>query len=118
HVRLTESKYTKTDSNEPIDLVSTEAEWAAPLRTDLRMPCKYEKREVEENGRKTERFVCVPSGEADQVDYNIVDWELVEQQKDRCVFSYESDDVSLKKTVAATGRPFELSVALEVTNKA
>src|SRR5690606_29127563 len=26
--------------------------------------------------------------------------------------------VSLKKTVAATGRPFELSVALEVTNKA
>lgn len=118
HLFLTDAKYTKADSDQPIDLVTTERDYAAPLRTDLRLPCQYEDREVEVDGKKTKRLTCVPAGEADQVDFNNLDWQLTEAAPGRCVFTYEGDGVALTKTIAATERPFELTVALEVTNKA
>jgi YidC/Oxa1 family membrane protein insertase len=119
HVYLTDPKYTATDSDQPIDLVTTTSEWAAPLRTDLRFPCHFENLELErEGGEKERRIVCAPAGEADQVDYNNLDWKLAEQAPGRCIFTYESAHVALTKTIVATERPFELSVVLEIENRA
>lgn len=84
-------------SNEPEDLKTNSADKRNPMRTDLR----------------------VPTGDEQQVPYDDLDWQLSpESNKDKCVFTYEDDDAKLTKTIATTGKPFELEVTLDVENKA
>src|SRR5690606_21944992 len=61
--------------------------------------------------------VVWPEGTADQVPYNDLDWELVASEGRSCTFRLQDDHVSVVKKVAATGRPFELGMQLDVTNK-
>ena len=80
---------------ESIDLVSTSVQAVMPLRTNLREP----------------------SGTADQIAYDDVDWDLAAQTSKSCTFTYQDDDVSLRKEIRTGPRPFELEVDLTVTNK-
>src|SRR5690606_671467 len=107
HAYMTDPKYTVApDSSEPIDLVTTSSESRMPLRTDLRTAGRWE------DGK-----LVWPEGTADQVPYNDLDWELVASEGKSCTFRYQDDDVAVVKTVAATERPFELSMQLDITNK-
>ena len=55
----------------------------------------------------------------DQLKYDRFDWKLVPQQAENaCTFEYQDDDVLVRKVVSADGRPFELTVSTEITNKA
>ncbi len=94
HLWLEGEKY--HDGDGPLDLVTTSIESVMPLRTNFREP----------------------SGSATQVAYDDFDWTLESQAPDKCVFVYEDDSVALRKTIAASERPFELNVDIAVTNKA
>ncbi|MEM1034666.1 MAG: membrane protein insertase YidC, partial [Myxococcota bacterium] len=99
HAWMTDDKYRSNaeDGASPaIDLVTTSLEAVMPLRTSLRRP----------------------GPEADQVDYDDVDYELVSSDGTSCVFRYRTDDVVVDKTVRSTSRPFELALTLTVTNQA
>jgi YidC/Oxa1 family membrane protein insertase len=52
----------------------------------------------------------------DQLKYDRFNWKLDESNGKTCKFSYRDDDVSITKTVSATGRPFELNVDTTLTN--
>lgn len=65
-----------------------------PLRTDLRLS----------------------SGGAQQVPYDDFDWQLAGSDGQRCTFRYGDAITSLRKTVALTGEPYQLSVDVEVRN--
>jgi YidC/Oxa1 family membrane protein insertase len=88
-------KIEKDGKTKPIDLVTTWKQSRLPLRTDLRDL----------------------SGSADQVAYNDLDWKLESGTKKECTFVYEDESVSLRKVIAVTSRPFELSVETTVANK-
>lgn len=99
-------------ADEPMNLVNTSQEvwWRArpdapaeqrgrmPLRTDLR----------------------APEGEQQQVAFDDFDWKLdpSKSDKSRCTFTFEDASTRLTKTITATGKPYELSVKLDVTNLA
>jgi YidC/Oxa1 family membrane protein insertase len=87
-------RYVDHETKQPIDLVTTELEARAPLRTTLRLP----------------------GDGPEQVPYADFDWKLDEATNDRCVFSFADASVKLVKTVTATGAPFELAVSLTVEN--
>jgi YidC/Oxa1 family membrane protein insertase len=53
-----------------------------------------------------------------QVDYATVDWKLEVADGKSCVFSYQDEDVELRKVVRSTGRPYELEVSETITNRA
>jgi len=80
----------------PIDLVTTTREEVMPLRTDLRSP----------------------DAPNQQVEFNDFDWKLAASDGKSCTFTFTNDATSLTKTVAATGKPYELSVELKVENLA
>ena len=96
-VIMTDPQYTHEEggSEVPIDLVTTTLQSVMPLRTDLR----------------------TPAGNAEQVPYDDLDWTIDSQTAKSCTLVYEDDGARVRKTIAATDRPFELSVELEVTNK-
>jgi YidC/Oxa1 family membrane protein insertase len=108
HFYLTDKRW-HTDG-QPKDLVSTRADVPSrsPLRVDLRTPADQTKKPGEPT--------------AGQVAYDDVDWKLPKELQPAdhkaCVFTYEDATTSLKKTVAATGKPYEVSVDVEVKNKA
>lgn len=79
---------------EPIDLVSTTMSERMPLRTDLR----------------------IPGAQGQQVAFNELDWKLSVSDGKSCTFTYEDPSTRLTKTIAATGKPFELNVELKVEN--
>ena len=54
----------------------------------------------------------------DQVEYDRFPWKLSPSDGKSCVFTYEDADVRIQKTIATTGRPFELAVDTTVTNLA
>ncbi|MBW2456807.1 MAG: membrane protein insertase YidC, partial [Deltaproteobacteria bacterium] len=98
HVWMKDGKYAQSvdEKSEPIDLVTTTAQSRMSLRTDLREP----------------------TGAAQQVPYNDLDWKLGSMSAKRCTFTYEDDKAKLEKVIAASDRAFELAVTLSVTNKA
>jgi YidC/Oxa1 family membrane protein insertase len=97
HVWMTDPKYTTGNgAHTPLDLVTTSREARMPLRTDLRLPGDG------------------PS----QVLFDDLDWKLSGQDGKSCTFTYVDDATRLTKVVAATGRPFELSVSTSVENLA
>jgi len=95
HVWMEGTKYTADVNGEqlPIDLVTTSRQGRMPLRTNLK------------------------STDTDQLSYDDVDWTLGTRTATSCTFNYSDDKTTLVKTVRTTDRPFELSVALTVTNK-
>ncbi len=102
---LTDAKYHQTEKkDQPIDMVTTGLESRMPLRTDLRLP----------------------GGSAQQVPYDDLDWKLAASDGKSCTFTYEDGaapaegkpTTRLTKTVRATGKPFELEMALKVENLA
>ncbi|AUX31057.1 MULTISPECIES: membrane protein insertase YidC [Sorangium] len=97
HVWMTDPKYTTGNGERrPMDLVTTSLESRMPLRTDLRLP----------------------SGNAQQVPFDDLDWKLSAQDGKSCTFTYSDDATRLTKVVAATGRPYELSLQVTVENLA
>lgn len=86
------------DTKKPMNLVSTSRESRMPLRTDLRAPGIDAAKE--------------------QVAYDDFDWKLQPSDKKSCVFTYQDANVALTKTVSLTGRPYELSVEVQVKNLA
>jgi len=78
----------------PIDLVTTTREDVMPLRTDLRSP----------------------DAPNQQVEWNDFDWKLAASDGTSCTFTFANETTSLTKTVAATGKPYELSVEIKVEN--
>jgi YidC/Oxa1 family membrane protein insertase len=89
----------------PMDLVTTSREARLPLRTDLR----------------PQSAILAPTGETQeraQVSYDDLDWKLAESDGKRCVFTYDDASTSLRKTFAATGKPYEMTVVVEVKNLA
>ncbi|MEO5725814.1 MAG: membrane protein insertase YidC [Byssovorax sp.] len=94
---LTDGNYYRDDNAlKQIELVKTTDQGRLPLRTDLR----------------------VPGDTPQQVAYNDLDWKLGAQDGKSCTFTFTSDTTSLTKTIAATGKPFELAVDLKVQNLA
>ncbi|WP_437552349.1 membrane protein insertase YidC [Sorangium sp. So ce327] len=97
HLWMTDPKYTTGNGERrPMDLVTTSLESRMPLRTDLHLP----------------------GGSAQQVPFDDLDWKLSAQDGKSCTFTYADSATRLTKVVAATGRPFELSVQMTVENLA
>lgn len=94
-----DAKYKQRHDGAPTDLVSTTLQSRLPLRTDLRLP-------------------AAGGGAPEQVPFDDVDWKLESMTDKSCTFVYEDEATRATKTVSATPRPFELEVALAVTNKA
>jgi YidC/Oxa1 family membrane protein insertase len=92
HLYLTDHRF--DGDGGPLDLVTTSRESRMPLRTSLRLP----------------------SGGAQQVPYDDLDWQLAGSDGRRCTFRYGDAITSLRKTVALTGEPYQLSVDVEVRN--
>jgi YidC/Oxa1 family membrane protein insertase len=94
---LTDPSFYRAEKGSPqIDLVRTRDQGRLPLRTNLR----------------------APGDTAQQVAYDDLDWKLGAHDGKSCTFTYTSDATSLTKTIAATGKPFELAVDLKVQNLA
>jgi YidC/Oxa1 family membrane protein insertase len=91
---------------EPIDLVSTSRDAYMPLRTNFRFPY------LKDGSTRT------ALDNAEQVRYDDFDWELAASDGKSCTFTYQDERVALKKTISVNDRPFELELAVEVTNKA
>lgn len=94
HLWLTDPRYRDKQTEQPIDLVTTSLESRMPLRTDLRIPG--------------------PDGQ--QVPFHDLDWKLAAQDGKSCTFVYSDDAARVTKVISATGKPYELSVALTVEN--
>ncbi|HMA93493.1 MAG TPA: membrane protein insertase YidC [Polyangiaceae bacterium] len=62
--------------------------------------------------------VAAPNDPAWQTNYDLVDWSPKVADGKTCVFEYSDEKVRLTKTITTTGRPYELNVALEVSNAA
>ena len=58
----------------------------------------------------------LPAGKEWNVAGSLVDWKVESASGKSCVFSYRDDKVELKKTVSATGRPYELAVDTTIKN--
>lgn len=50
------------------------------------------------------------------VAYDSVDWSIESSDGKSCVFTYADSEVELTKTIATTGRPYELSVNTSIKN--
>jgi YidC/Oxa1 family membrane protein insertase len=97
HFWLTGPKYTK--HGQPIDLSTTpDLPLDQQLRVDLR------------NG-------IDPKDAKAQVDYDLVDWGIRRSDGKTCELHYRDSEVELQRTVAVTGRPYELELRERVTNR-
>jgi YidC/Oxa1 family membrane protein insertase len=110
HLWLTDAKYSRSGKGgDPIDLVTPSLrEFRSPLRTDLVAP------------------FTDPSKE--QLAYHDVDWTLGASDGHSCAFTYLADAkgqpvarredaaTAVTKTIAATSKPFELSIDMKVEN--
>jgi YidC/Oxa1 family membrane protein insertase len=90
------------EGSPPLDLVTTPTiENRRPLRVDFWSEGETASPEV-----------------ARQVRYDLLDWKLEPGGGGKeCVFTYEDEQVSLRKVVRATPRPFEIDVDVSVENK-
>ncbi len=97
HFELMGPKYEK--AGRPIDLSTTpDLEFNRQLRFDFH------------------NSAGLPPGKEWNVDGDLVDWTLDSHDGKSCVFSYRDSKVELKKTVSATGRPYELAAEATITN--
>ncbi|HEU4407202.1 MAG TPA: membrane protein insertase YidC [Polyangiaceae bacterium] len=90
------------EGSPPLDLVTTpDHEKWRPLRTELWSKAEPASAEV-----------------ARQVRYDLFDWKLEPGGDGKaCVFTYEDEQVALRKTVRAGARPFEVEAELSVENR-
>lgn len=93
---LTDARFNRLDTGQPLDLVTTTRETRSPLRTDL-------------------RDVGAPN-DVQQVGYDDLDWKLAASDGKSCTFTYDDAKTSLVKTISATAAPYELAVDVEVKN--
>jgi YidC/Oxa1 family membrane protein insertase len=99
HFELLKAKYEK--GGKPIDLSTTpDLDFNRQLRFDFR------------------NSAGLPAGKEWNVDGNLVDWTLERHDGKSCVFSYRDAKVELKKTISATGRPYELAASTTIKNLA
>jgi len=99
HFELLLPKY--QSGGKPIDLSTTpDLEFFRQLRFDF------------------DNTAGLPAGKEWNVGANLVDWTIESKTDKSCVFSYRNDKVELKKTLASTGRPYELAVDATITNLA
>jgi YidC/Oxa1 family membrane protein insertase len=96
HLWLTEPRYRDKASKQPIDLVTTSLESRMPLRTDLR----------------------IPGADGQQVPFDDLDWKLSGHDGKSCTFTYTDDTTRLTKSIAATGKPYEMTASVSVENLA
>jgi YidC/Oxa1 family membrane protein insertase len=94
HAWLQGARY-KGDDGKPLDMVTTSLDSAMPLRTAFREP----------------------SGTANQVPYDDLDWKLEVQTGKSCTFVYSDDNVELRKVVSAGEQAYELKLDVRITNK-
>ncbi len=94
HLWLTDPRYHDQRTQQPIDLVTTSLESRSPLRTDLRLP----------------------GADPQQVPFDDLDWTITAQDGKSCTFTHQDDKTRLTKVVAATGKPYEMTVAVTVEN--
>lgn len=76
----------------------------APLGLETRMPLH------------TDLRVGGADDKVQQVRYDSFDWKLGPHDTKSCTFTYQDEGTALTKTIAATDRPFQLDVTLEVKN--
>ena len=99
HFELLLPKY--QTAGKPIDLSTTpDQEFFRQLRFDF------------------DNTAGLPPGKEWNVGANLVDWKLDSSNGQSCVFSFRNEQVELKKTLSATGRPYELAVDATITNLA
>jgi YidC/Oxa1 family membrane protein insertase len=99
HFKLDGEKYSINGKpgSPPIDMVTTpDIEGRQPLFTHFR---------------------AVEGKANDQIKYDFFDWKLESQTPSSCVFTYQDDDVSLKKVISATDRDFEVAAEITVINR-
>jgi YidC/Oxa1 family membrane protein insertase len=97
HFELMGSKYEK--AGKPIDLSTTpDLEFNRQLRFDFH------------------NSAGLPPGKEWNVDGDLVDWTIESHDGKSCVFSYRDSKVELTKTIAATGRPYELTADATIKN--
>lgn len=97
HFFLTTAKYQRDDK--PIDLSTTPD---VELRRQLRFHWRNE---------------ALGKEAPWQLDHDTLDWKLTAADGKSCVFSYQDERVALKKTIRATGRPYELEVESSIQNR-
>ncbi len=97
----------------PMDLVTTKNEelpkeqaaaQLAPLGLETRMPLHGDLRAPGADDK------------VQQVRFDSFDWKLAAQDGKSCTFTYQDESSSLTKTIAATGKPFEMQVSMKVEN--
>jgi YidC/Oxa1 family membrane protein insertase len=99
HFELRAPKY--QNKGQPIDLSTTpDQELRRQLRFDFR------------------NLPALPQGKEWNVDGDSFDWTLTATNGKSCEFSYRDGKVALTKTIAATGRPYELRASAKITNVA
>ena len=99
HFELLRAKYQKRGA--PIDLSTTpDIEARRQLRFDWQNPAQ--------------------AGKSDDwlVRADLLDFRIENATKTSCDFVYEDDRVTVRETVRATGRPYELEATAQVTNRA
>ena len=52
------------------------------------------------------------------VAYDSIEWDLSKPDARTCELTWQDDEVSLKKTIALTDRPYQLAVSTTITNRA
>jgi YidC/Oxa1 family membrane protein insertase len=99
HFALLAAKYRRHGA--PIDLSTTpDVELRRQLRVNLR-----------------NEAVANPRDPSWQLDYDTVDWNVIESNAHRCVFEYTDEKAHLTKTVSTTSHPYELALALKIENR-
>ncbi len=99
HFQLLSAKYRR--DGQPIDLSTTpDLDFYRQLRFHFRNP-------------------AAASKQVDwQVDYDLVDWQIVRQDGKTCEFVYRDAETELRKLVRASGRAYEVEVRTTVKNLA
>jgi YidC/Oxa1 family membrane protein insertase len=98
HFELLRAKYRK--KGQPIDLSTTpDVETRRQLRFDWQNPAL---------GLKEDDWLVAD---------DLIDYRVTQASQTSCEFTYDGERSSVKETVRATGRPYELEVSATVTNR-
>jgi YidC/Oxa1 family membrane protein insertase len=117
HFRLVSPKYTR--SGESLDISTTPQPGAAPGTPEENDPSTAGDHEFRQQLFVQFRNLTVPDANPDAdwgIPHDSVDWQLKGSDGTSCQFAYTGDQVELTKVIAATGRPYELSVKTTIKN--
>lgn len=119
HFFLLSPKYTKKGN--PLDISTTPQPGAAPGTPEENDPKTPGDHEFRQQLFVQFRNLTVPGTDPKAnwgTAYDSVDWHIGKSDGASCEFTYTSEEVKLVKLIAATGRPYELSVKTTITNTA